>query len=348
MIFRANFVTTSFRARAFALFLLSFSSLQTPVPGWDDPGHEIIAVIAGARLNPKAHQAVADLARQIPTPGQPYDSITMACWMDDLRRSDLALPEHGRFFTWHYIDLGIETGDPLPSLVPGNDNDYQGNVVQALKRALVVLKGGTDPYVTSQAMACAMIMHLVGDIHQPLHAATHYFQTAGGWWHHDAGGNRELVENGPTDDPHFNLHHFWDCAWRASFDPTTGRVVIDDRYQEHGPHDPASVQAVAEELVHQPPPAGNLEPDFDGWAQESHALAQDFVYHEITATESRNYCRLSSGYVARANALARQRLTLAGLRLAVLLNETLGAKVPEPPPPSYPAGPPGQPYGQDP
>ncbi|HEY0257105.1 MAG TPA: hypothetical protein VGC39_06665, partial [Candidatus Methylacidiphilales bacterium] len=60
------------------------------------------------------------------------------------------------------------------------------------------------------------------------------------------------------------------------------------------------------------------------------------------ATESRKYCRLSSGYVAKANAMARQRLVLAAYRLAVLLNDTLGAESPGNPPPAYPPGPSSQ------
>jgi len=294
--------------------------------------------MAYARLNPKAQKAVTELARGIGTPGQPYDAVTMACWMDDLRKKDM--PYHGLFMTWHYIDLGAEPGDPAPSWEPGDDNELHGNVVQGLKRAWVVLRGGTDPYVKNKAMACAMIMHLVGDIHQPLHAATHYFRS-GGALRNDAGGNKEEVANGPEDESRFNLHAFWDSAWRASFDEASGRVVLDERYKERGAHDPALVQPLAAELAQQPPASSiDLEPHFDQWAQESNRVAQDFVYRELTATESRKSCRLSSAYVTKAQALARQRLVLAAWRLAVLLNETLGAESVSPPLSSYPPGPP--------
>jgi len=317
--------------------------LQNHAMAWDADGHQLVAAMAYSRLNPKAQKAVADLAREIQTAGRPYDEVTLACWMDDLRKNDPALPYHGLFFSWHYIDLGIEAGDPQPSWEPGNDNEIHGNVVQALKRAMVVLQGGTDPYIKTKAMACAMVMHLVGDIHQPLHAATHYFRTSDGVLRHDAGGNKEEVINGPLEDLKFNLHAFWDSAWRASFDEASGRVVLDERYRDRGIHDPKIVQPLAETLVRQaPPPGTDLEPHVDQWARESNQLAQSFVYREITATESRKYCRLSSGYVAGANVMARQRLVLAAYRLAVLLNNTLGAATVPNPPPSYPPGPPGQ------
>jgi len=207
-----------------------------------------------------------------------------------------------------------------------------------------VLQGGTDPYVKTKAMACAMAMHLVGDIHQPLHCGTKYFYSYG-QMRQDNGGNKEDVLNGPPGDRKFNLHAFWDSAWRASFDEASGCVVLDPCFQEEGRHDPQEVCALAEALERQPPPAGtDLETHVDQWARESNAIARDFVYPGITATDNKKYCRLSSEYVAKANALAQQRLVLAAWRLSVLLNNTLGADVPIKAPLSYPAGPPGQPW----
>ena len=315
-----------------------------PAAAWDAEGHELVATMAYHRLNPKAQKAVTELAHEMENPGQAYDAITLACWMDDLRKNT-AMPHHGMFLSWHYIDLGLDSGDPQPSLDPGDDNEVHGNIVQALKRAVVVLKGGTDPYIKTKAMACAMVMHLVGDIHQPLHCATKYF-ISGRRLHQDAGGNKEEVLNGPPGEwGKFNLHAFWDSAWRASFDEASGCVVLDPRYQDEGVHDPQNVRLLAEALAQQPPsPGADLETHIDTWARESNDLARDFVYRELTVTESKKECRLSSVYVSKANTLARQRLILAAWRLATLLNNTLGADDPIQPPPPYSAGPPSQAY----
>jgi hypothetical protein len=334
-------------ARLFRLalaFLLIAPWIQKPLAAWDAGGHELVATMAYTRLNPKARKAVTDLAREMINPDQAYDAITLACWMDDLKKNT-AMPCHGMFLGWHYIDIGIDPGDPQPSFVPGDDNEVHGNVVQALKRAVVVLQGGTDPYIPTKAMACAMVMHLVGDIHQPLHCATKYF-ISGGQLHQDKGGNKEEVLNGPPGEwEKFNLHAFWDSAWRASFDEAGGCVVLDPGYQEQGVHEPQNVRPLAEALERQPPAPGvDLRTDIGQWARESNAIARDFVYREITATDNKKYCRLSSGYVSRANALARQRLVLAAWRLATLLNNTLGSDAPVQPPPPYPAGPPSQPW----
>ncbi|HUB66614.1 MAG TPA: S1/P1 nuclease [Candidatus Methylacidiphilales bacterium] len=329
--------------RFFSVLVISLASFLSIADAWDSGGHEIIATIAWQRLNPKARQAVDALAREA---GPSYDAITVACWMDDLKSDNAPAPYRGLFKAWHFIDLGLEPGDPQPSFEPGDDNETRGNVVQGLKRALVVLQGGSDPYVKSQAIALAMVMHLVGDIHQPLHAATKYFRTPDGMLRHDAGGNKELVVNAPADNPQFNLHYFWDSAWRASFDGASGLVMIDRRYNETFPHDASIIRPLAEELAKMTPPRDAvLETSIDQWARESNALARDFVYRRLTATQSPKYCRLSSEYVSAANTIARRQLVLAAWRLAELLNDTLGSKAPVKPPPSYPAGPPDSPEG---
>jgi hypothetical protein len=336
----------SSRSRLGLFCLLILALLLVPAAtaaAWDSGGHEIIATLAYHRLNPKARQAVDALAGEM---GPSYDAVTVACWMDDIKADDASKSYRGLFKAWHYIDLGLEPGDPQPSFEPGDDNETRGNVVQALKRALVVLKGGGDPYVRSRAMALAMVLHLVGDIHQPLHAATKYFRTPNGMLHQDAGGNREIVVNAPADEPNFNLHAFWDSAWRASFDGTTGRVVINRRYQDTFPHDQAAIRPLADELEKMaPPPDADLGTHIDQWARESNALARDIVYPRLMATASPKYCRLSREYVSGANELARQQIVLAAWRLAKLLNDTLGSDAPVRPPPSYPAGPPASPEG---
>ena len=308
----------------FGLHLALLLPALREAQAWDEVGHEIVATIALERLNAKARAAVEVLAPQVPNAGRPYDAVTMACWMDDLRSRDSGLPQAGQFLSWHYIDLGLEPGDPVPPFAPGGDDALHGNAVQAMKRDWAVLQGGTDPYVTSRAIACAMFMHLVGDIHQPLHASTKYFYSHGRE-QDDHGGNREYIDNAPADEPRLNLHGFWDSAWRATMGPD-GRVQLDERFRPGQTHDPADVAQLAAAMAREdaPPPGTNLEPRFEAWAWESNALARTFVYRDLTPTESLKYCRLSSRYIAEANRLARQRLVLAAWRLAATLNETVG------------------------
>jgi hypothetical protein len=322
------------------LVLVVLAVAASSARAWDAGGHEIIAAIAYTHLNPKAKQAVDQLAAKIARPAHPYDFITLSCWMDDIR-NDTTLADYGRFKSWHYIDIPIDSRDPPPAFAPGSDNDVHGNAVQGLKRALVVLEGGTDPYVRDQATALALIEHLVGDIHQPLHCATKYFFSHGER-RDDKGGNDEFVLNGPPGDPKFNLHAFWDSAWRATFDEATGNVVLDDRFHATNWLDPAGVRDLAAQIDLLPAELKVDAPSdsFETWAQQSNKIARDFVYPGITATDDKKYCRLGSTYVAQSRAIARAQLAAAGHRLADLLNSTLGADTPRSVPPSYPAGPP--------
>jgi hypothetical protein len=293
-------------------------------------------------MNPKARAEAQVLAAQVVGPQGAYDPVTVACWMDDLRGKESVIPYHGLFLPWHYVDFGLEPTDPQPVLEPGQDNEMSGNVITALKRCMVVLQGGTDPYIKTKAMAYAIVMHLVGDIHQPLHAAAYFYQEANGRWKNDAGGNRVAILNGPLIEPKYNLHYFWDAAWRVSFDQSSGHVAVDLHFENWNHHDAQTVKTLAEELeVSDKPEASvNLQPDFLGWAKESNEIAREVVYPKLTFTENHKEARISAEYVALAQPIARKRLVLAGYRLAALLNVTLGATTPGPVPASYPAGPP--------
>jgi uncharacterized protein (UPF0147 family) len=299
------------------VLLLAVAAAAPRALAWDAGGHEIVSTVAVERLDPKARGAVADLARKMTNPqGQPYDAITLADWMDDIKKNP-QMPHHGEFLGWHYIDIPLDARDPIPSFEPGTDDAVHGNAVQALKRAIAVLRGGSDPYVTSKPMALAMVMHLVGDIHQPLHCATKYFLVHGEL-ESDFGGNKERVLNGPPADAKFNLHYFWDEAYRATFDDATGDIGTD-------PGEAASreqVVALARSADAQP---SLLATDIDQWARDGNALARDFVYHDLTTTDNKSECRLSSAYVARARDVAQHQLLLAGLRLAKILNDVLGS-----------------------
>ena len=326
----------------FAIVVLLLVLTCSSCRAWDPDGHQIVATIAYEQLNPKARAEAQTLAPQMVGPGVTYDPVTIACWMDDLRNRASHIPYQGLFLPWHYVDFGLESTDPQPVLEPGQDNEMGGNIITALKRAMVVLRGGTDPYIKSKAMAYAMVMHLVGDIHQPLHATAYFYQEPDGRWRNDAGGNRVEIVNGPVIEPKYNLHYFWDAAWRVSFDETSGRVAVDLHFENWNHHDPRIVRPLAEELEMTDKPAASdlLVTDFVAWARESNQIAREVVYPKLTFTENHRQARISAEYVALANPLARKRLVLAGYRLGSLLNATLGAEMPGPIPASYPAGPP--------
>jgi hypothetical protein len=133
-------------------------------------------------------------------------------------------------------------------------------------------------------------LHLVGDTHQPLHAVSR-FQQPGDTG--DRGGNDVLLEH-----PAKNLHAFWD------------NVVSRDR-------DISAIRKLSSELL-QAAPSGtavaNL--DFESWFLESYQLAVNVVY-KIDGS------KISHEYDTRAIQVGRERVTLAGYRLAAVLNDRL-------------------------
>lgn len=157
------------------LFLLIAQSAFS----WGSRGHKIVAEIAQSRLEQKI---VDSVNRYLDV-----DSWEeAACWMDEMhddRAYDFMRP-------WHYVDIPkdktyVETKSP--NLV--NELDF---VIGALKNRRKYPREKTGMYLK-------ILMHLMGDLHQPLHCG----------YAHDKGGNDVIVE---YTGELMNLHRVWDSA----------------------------------------------------------------------------------------------------------------------------------------
>ena len=132
--------------------------------GWGAGGHMMTAQIAFSRLNRKAKAKAAELLALPIKPAEvsakSKDFVNASHWADDLR----PFPEFDSFKPLHFIDKPFSTdGTPLPT-------DDAENIVKALEDNVNILK--TNPDKFKQAQALRLIIHFVGDIHQPLHCAT--------------------------------------------------------------------------------------------------------------------------------------------------------------------------------
>jgi len=137
-----------------------------------------------------------------------------------------------------------------------------------------------DTDAAARAVALRFLVHFIVDIHQPLHAGRGS----------DLGGNTiAIVWRGET----MNLHAFWDTAAITA----NGQSIVD------------YARAIAEEIT----PEMTAAPfDPRGWAEESYRIrdaAYEFADRELT-----------DAYIERAASLTRDRLMLAGARLAATLN----------------------------
>ncbi|HEY0431751.1 MAG TPA: S1/P1 nuclease [Pyrinomonadaceae bacterium] len=283
----------------FAIAILAIM-LCTPAIslGWGAAGHMMTASIAFKRLNPRAKaQANALLARPIKpaeVTSKSLNFINASHWADDLR----PFPEFDSFKILHFIDYPFSTdGTALPTNQPEPDN-----IVKALEDNVEILRTSTDQ--DAQAQALRLIIHFVGDIHQPLHCATRVTSANPDG---DRGGNLVSIM---VADKKTNLHSYWDGGI-GSF-PKSGPNFAPPPLSQI----PAAVaQATKGNPATNPKIKLNEPTNYAGWAQESFALAKSTAYKglRVNATQT-------TTYNAKALKAARQRVAWGGYRLAALLN----------------------------
>jgi len=300
------------RKRSLAVLLLCLLSAR-PALAWDAFGHELIARIAWMYMTPQARAAAVALLRQAPDdsdllslvppdarPADPDRALfeAVATWPDVVRdRSRVERFERYAHGNWHYINHYFrETArGPVDLAQPGPD---RANIVVALQHASADLGDAAAP-AARRAIDLAWVLHLVGDIHQPLHAVSRVTPALPGG---DEGGNLFRLAHG-------NLHGYWDSLLSHQF-PPAGAETPDER-----------LARAARALVQQAPPrefAGRIAPpDFDGWALASYELAKA-AYRTPEGEEP------GRAYRQAAYVTADRQVALAGYRLALLLSRELG------------------------
>ena len=277
--------------------------LVLTVPGalaWGPQGHRTIGAIADRLLTPGAHATVLQLlADDQDKFGNPSGRTTLESvseWADELHGTPAARP------AWHYDDVPICGSGEKARYCP----DGQCNTEQ-LERLIGVLGDAHAP-TRERNEALKWVVHLVGDIHQPLHAADNG----------DHGGNLVLVVlEGVHTRGRENRHRAWD-----------GDLVQLALHARNRQQPPRDIDALADEAANLEREVGQGTPD--GWARESNNLARNVAYHY--AGFACNSLRtgvvvLDAAYLDDAEVVVRERLLLAGARLANLLNKTLA---PEP------------------
>jgi hypothetical protein len=174
-----------------------------------------------------------------------------------------------------------------------------------------------------QSEALGILMHLVADIHMPLHCAD---------WN-DKGGNEVVIEGITLADvkPGLapNLHFFWDQAYRCdSVNGQSKQLYPGFQKPKDRPAAPGEgIIAEQARLIMSRFPARDLfqlrnSPESPRkWAQESYVLACAQVYPPQPHPKGSTPLRLTPEYIHRAHELIMARIALAGYRLAKLLNE---------------------------
>ncbi|HNP18012.1 MAG TPA: S1/P1 nuclease [Fulvivirga sp.] len=243
------------------LFVLS----STQLFGWGLTGHRVVGQVAENHLSKKAKSKIQSIL------GDETLAI-VSVWMDEERSN----PKYDHTVDWHWVT--IPDGMTYAETVK-NPN---GDVIATINRLIVELKAG-GLTKEQEIERIKMLVHFVGDIHQPLHVGKEG----------DRGGNAVKVKWFWNST---NLHSIWDSK------------IIDDKqfsYTELA----AAIDHPSKDQINKWQSEGVLV-----WADESIAL-RDQVYNFPEDKE------LSYQYLYDNWATVQLRLLKAGVRLAGILNE---------------------------
>ncbi len=248
-----------------------------------------------------------------------------AIWPDIAREYQDDVRDKFHRSTWHYINHGIFLDEkeaeqfrkefPTGSFQVPDKVEGITNVIQALKFMRRAMKTSEKTPAAEQAVYVAWIMHLIGDLHQPMHSTSMYssklFPTG------DKGGNEvALVQR-------TNLHALWD-----SF-PGTGKVTLKEARDE-------ALTLMTDEDFKKQGEASRAQLDEEAWLKESQQLALTHVYTDEILAPLRNYTSLeelkknplgmSQSYMQAGGKIAKQRVIEAGHRLGAVLKEIAAQK----------------------
>ena len=307
--------------RALLFSVIGVVCLISDAAAWGDLGHMMVGVIAYDRLTPAVQQKVFALLQLNPQ----YDPwvanvsehekskvafLRASRWADDIKR-DPAYEQDGsdggnrplgqnagrnigyadKFMHkyWHFVDLPFSP-DNTPLAEPPAPNAK--TQIALFRKALKSPNSSND----LKSYDLVWLIHLVADVHQPLHAASRFDNAHP---EGDAGGNGVLVCSPPCET-HEKLHAFWDNILGVSRDV----AIAIDKANQLPAADP-QLAAISDEAV---------------WIRESFEAAQARVYASPIGVGAGPY-EVSDGYKTAAEQLAMQRVALAGARLANLLND---------------------------
>jgi hypothetical protein len=275
-----------------------------PASAWGDEGHEIIGLIAEHYLQPGVHARVLELLRHDDTALVERDMAHEATWADKFRDSDRDAGKRRYLGTrdWHFVDLEIEGPDvtracygrrPLPAGVPASAGPAEDCIIDKIDQFYVELKDPNTPE-EERRVALQFLLHLVGDLHQPLHASDD----------HDQGGNRKLA-SAPGIRSN-NLHHDWDTEFVTRLGASDTDIA---RF---------SIARISEADRARWSSGTPLD-----WALETYAVSKKYAYGPLPGAIQGSQYPLSQAYVYEATAVTAEQLSKAGVRLAFMLNRAL-------------------------
>lgn len=249
------------------LLIMTLMASSVDAFSWGQKGHDITCAIAQQHLTRRASKKIDKLldGRSI---------VYWSSWMDTASHT----PEYAYTRTWHYKNIDADESYDTATL---NEN---GDVVTAINAQIDALKSGELDKEHAQ-IALRMLVHLVGDVHCPMHMAHKS----------DVGGNRWQVQYFGQGK---NLHGIWDSdvlesSRKWTYSEWAREVDICDR---------KAAARIAEGNAYE-------------WGRETFAITTEIYAHTPVGS------KLSYDYVSEWSPVVEQQLLKGGIRLAAILNE---------------------------
>jgi hypothetical protein len=246
--------------------LLSFVLITATTFAFGPIGHRTVATVAESYLTDSAKKQILELL-------DGENIITVSTFADDIKSDK----KYDYTHVWHYVN--IEEGKSYAE----SEKNPKGDLIWAFNKSVEVLK---DPKSSKEdkAFYLKMLVHLVGDLHQPLHCGRG----------EDMGGNTIKVKWFRRKT---NLHRVWDSDMINSNKYSFSELAAS---MKRPPYiDKSKVES------------GNIIT----WFQESNNLSK-VVYASANPEENLMY-----GYNYKYFPIVKERLNYAGIRLAKVLND---------------------------
>ena len=246
------------------LFLSSFAEKKTLF--WGKNGHRATGKIAEGHLTKKARKKIDKILK-----GQSLAFVST--FADEIKSNR----KYDEYYSWHYINMGLDETYATATKNP------KGDLVTGITKCISVLKNKNSSE-KDKAFFLKMLVHFVGDLHQPMHIGRR----------EDKGGNTiQLQWFGKGT----NLHRVWDENMIDDFKMSYTDLAANTKKLSK-----AQIEAIQKGSI-------------IDWVDEVHQITKK-VYNSAKIGENLRY-KYSYDYFD----LVRDQLQIGGIRLAKILND---------------------------
>ena len=265
--------------RIFYILLLGFFSVKSQA--WNAIGHQLVAQIAYNNLTPAAKKMCAHYLDVQSNQSLDVNFVAVSTWLDTIRRKRVH-----QFDSLHYIDIPFSRDhSKLPKIEPRN-------ALWAIEHAVSVLSS-SQASRAEKALNLRILIHVVGDIHQPLHTVTKISRR---FPEGDLGGNLFLLAKNPNGS---NLHQYWDQG--------AGLFIT----RKNTPNIKNKAYALEQKWSCD---FANQQTNVQDWIDRSHRLAVTHAYAIRAHKKPGKY------YQYHAQHIVEQQIVFSGCHLAYLIN----------------------------